>query len=89
MRRWECRPERRVVTIEQVKKVFDALDLRERLIVKLGVIGGMRPREIFGLRCGRIGEGSAEIVERVGKREIDTPKTPKSVRFAAVERSDQ
>jgi integrase len=81
----ECRrPERPVLTIEQVKKIFDALDQRDRLIVKLGVIGGMRCSEIFGLRRGRIGEASVEIVERVCKRDIDTPKTPKSVWLAAL-----
>jgi len=81
----ECRrPERPVLTIDPVKQVFDALDLREWLIVKLGVIGGMRCSEIIGLRRGRIGEASAEIVERVCKRDIDTPKTRKSVRLAAL-----
>ena len=80
----ECtKPERPVMTLDQAKLAFSVLDLRERVIVKLGVLGGMRCSEIFGLRRGRIHEDSADIVERVSRRDIDTPKTEKSVRAVA------
>jgi hypothetical protein len=37
-----------------VKRCLEVLDLRERLIVKLAIIAGMRPGEIFGLTWGRL-----------------------------------
>jgi integrase len=81
----ECKkPERPVMTLEQAKLAFSVLDLRERLVMKLGVLAGMRVSEIFGLRRGRVGEDSAEIVERVSRRDVDTPKTEKSLRTAAL-----
>jgi integrase len=79
------RPERRSLTVEEVKKIFKALvQLRERLIVKLAILAGMRPGEIFGLRRGGFGECFASIQERVYRGTIDTPKTEKSVRIAAL-----
>src|SRR5207249_3661020 len=62
----------------------DRVNLRERLIVKLAVLAGMRPGEISGLRRGQIGESSAAIEQRVYRGTIDTPKTHKSKRFAAL-----
>ena len=79
------RPERRSLTIEEVKKVFNALvELRERLIVKLAILAGMRPGEILGRRRGGFAECVASIQERVYRGVIDTPKTEKSVRIAAL-----
>jgi integrase len=79
------RPERRSLTIEEVKKVFSVLaDLRDRLIVKLAILGGMRPGEIFGLRRGGFAECVTSIHERVYRGIIDTPKTEKSTRIAAL-----
>jgi len=81
----ECpKPNRTVMTLEQVKRAFGLLELRERCIFKLGVIGGLRCSEIFGLRRGRVKQDRVGIVERVCKRDIDTPKTEKSVREAAL-----
>jgi len=64
--------------------MFEVLDLRERLIVKLAVIGGMRCSEIFGLRISRVKGDYLEIAERCSRRDIDTPKTAKSVRTVAL-----
>lgn len=81
----ECRPASRpVMTMEQAKTAFNALELRERVVLKLGVLAGLRCSEIFGLRRGRVKEGYVEITERVCRRDLDTPKTAKSVRQAAV-----
>ena len=86
----ECRPPSRpVMTMDEAKTAFNAVDLRERVVLKLAVIAGMRCSEIFGLRRGRVKNGHVEIVERVCRRDIDTPKTEKSVREAAVSRSLQ
>jgi integrase len=78
------RGERLVMTIEEVKKCLAVLDLRERLIVQLAIIAGMRPGEIFGLTWKRVGPDYADIRQRVYKGLIDTPKTVQSVRQAAL-----
>jgi integrase len=79
-----ARPEHPTLSLKEVKRVFDTLSLRERLIVKLAVLAGMRPGEIFGLKRGRISCSSAAIEQRVYRGIIDTPKTHKSKRFAAL-----
>jgi integrase len=84
----ECaQPKRPMMTVDQVKKVLDVLDLRERLIFKLGVFAGMRCSEIFGLRRGRVQDDYVEVLERVSRRDIDKPKTAKSVRKVALSRA--
>jgi integrase len=81
----ECTPPKRPMMNEKdVKQAIDVLDLRERVVVKLAVIAGMRVSEIFGLRRGRVKDGYVEIRERVCKRDIDSPKTAKAVRRAAL-----
>ncbi len=86
----EClKPTRLVMTVEQVKRALEVLDLRERLVFKLGVLAGMRCSEIFGLRRCRVKEDHVEVVERVSRRDIDTPKTAKSVRNVALSTSVQ
>jgi integrase len=79
-----AQPKRPVMTIDQVKKALEVLDLRERLVFKLGVLAGMRCSEIFGLRRGRVQDDYVEVVERVSRRDIDTPKTAKSRRKVAL-----
>jgi len=79
-----ARRERRVMTLAEVNRCIEVLDLRERLIVKLAIIAGMRPGEIFGLCWGRLFATYAEIVQRVYRGDIDTPKTHQSVRDAAL-----
>ena len=56
------------------------LDLRERLIFRLAVFGGMRPGEILAIRLGNIREDSILIDQRVYKGNIDTPKGRKGKR---------
>src|SRR5262249_48780369 len=44
----ECsRPEHRTMAVDEIKRAFGALELRERLIFKLAVLAGLRPGEIF------------------------------------------
>jgi integrase len=78
------RPDHPVMTIPQLVSAFEALEFRERLIAKLGVIGGMRPGEIFGLTWGRIAETYAEVRQRIYRGLVDTPKTHQSRRDAAL-----
>lgn len=78
------RPTHRTMSVDEVKCAFAALPLRERLIFKLAVLAGMRPGEIFALRCGRITETALHIRERVYRGRVDTPKTHKSKRSVAL-----
>src|SRR5262252_2024808 len=81
----ECsKPEHRTMTVEEVKRAFDVLELRERLIFKLAVLVGLRPGEIFGLRRTRLSENTADIQERIYRGKVDTPKTQKSIRVGAL-----
>ena len=75
---------RRVPNWEELRKVFSVLDLRERLIYMLAFVAGMRPSEIFGLKWNRIHDCRAEIVQRVYRGKVDSPKTTRSRREAAL-----
>jgi integrase len=79
-----ARPINPVLTAQQVGQLLSALAPRERLIAKLAILAGMRPGEIFGLTWGRITEASADERQRVYRGKLDTPKTKKSVREAAL-----
>jgi integrase len=78
------RGQRLVMTIEEVKKCFEVLECRERLIVRLAIVAGMRPGEIFGLTWDRVGPDYADIRQRVYRGLIDRPKTVQSIRDAAL-----
>ena len=73
-----------MMNLAEVKKLFSLLEQRERLIVKLAVLTGMRPGEIFGLTWGRLQDEHAEIRQRVYRGEVDTPKTTNSIREVAL-----
>jgi integrase len=78
------KPDRKVLSIPEAVAVFQTLELRERLVAKLALLGGMRPGEIFALRWRRVEETFAEVKERVYDGILDSPKTDHSVRKAAV-----
>jgi integrase len=74
----------RVMTMEEVRVMFRVLEVRERLIAKLVILAGMRPGEIFGLKWSRLETDYADIRQRVYRGDLDTPKSVRSVRFAAL-----
>ena len=79
--------ERRAMTLEEVRKclmVLDVLDIRERLVVQLAIIAGMRPGEVLGLTWKYVGPDYIDVRQRVYKGKIDTPKTKQSIRKAAL-----
>ncbi len=78
------RAERRVMTIEEVRTCFSVLAQRERLVVKLAILAGMRPGEIFALTWGRLTTTYVDIRQRIYRGVIDSPKTSFSVRQAAL-----
>lgn len=79
-----ARADKRVMDIADVQNCFRVLEQRERLVVKLAVLAGMRPGEIFALTWGRMSETYADIRQRVYRGVIDTPKTSLSIRQAAL-----
>jgi integrase len=78
------RPEHRTMKKEEVMRLFEVLDVRERLIAKLAIVAGMRTGEIFALKWGRLTSTHAHIMQRVYHGDIDTPKTHHSIRLAAL-----
>jgi integrase len=78
------RAETRRMTLEEVRQLFSVLGLRERVIAGLAVLAGMRPGEIFALTLSRAQSEFANIQQRVYRGEIDSPKTFKSRRLAAL-----
>src|ERR1017187_4094339 len=78
---------RRMATVGEIAKAFAVVDLRERLIFKLAGIAGMRPGEIFGLKWVNLEPPYADVCQRVYHGDIDTPKSPKSIRKVALSES--
>ena len=72
------------LTLEQVRLLYSALDLRERVIAGLAVSSELRPGEIFVLRRSHVGAGYVDIRQRVYQGVIDTPKTFNSMRRAGL-----
>ena len=81
----ECpRPITRSMTIEEVRKLYGVLGVRERLIAGLAIGAGMRPGEIFAPTWHRLESQYADIRQRVYRGDIDSPKSTYSVRWAAL-----
>lgn len=78
------RPEHTSMTMEEVQKCFLPVEQRERLILKLAILAGLRPGEIFGLKWGHFMGTHVHICQRVYRGQIDSPKTSNSVRKAAL-----
>ncbi len=78
------RPERPVMNGEEVQRCFSVLEMRERLIVKLALLAGLRPGEILGLKWEHMSETHADIRQRVYRGHVDSPKTSNSIRKAAL-----
>jgi integrase len=72
------------MSFEEVNRTFGALAQRERLIVKIAILAGMRPGEIFGLTWGRPQGEYAEIRQRIYRGQLGSPNTLKSVREVAL-----
>ncbi len=84
----QCRPgrERRVLTADEFFKLMSVLDLREKAIVRLATIEGMRPGEILALQVGdlELSESRINIRRRLYRGNIDTPKNVRGTREVAL-----
>ena len=78
------RPEHTIMTFGQIDTCLRALKNRERLVVKFAVLAGLRPGEILGLKWRHLFATHAEVRQRVYRDRIDTPKTRRSIRNAAL-----
>jgi integrase len=78
------RPHVPSMTFDQVRLFFSVLGIREKVIGGLAILAGMRPGEIFALRRSVLETSSADIVQRVYRGKLDTPKTFNSTRLAAL-----
>jgi integrase len=76
--------QKRRMTEEEVTRALSALGLRERLMVKLAIFGGLRPGELLALQGGDVEECAVRIRQRVYRGVIDTPKSTKSFRTVAI-----
>ena len=79
-----ARATRRVMSIEEVQECFRVLDRSERLVVKLAILAGMRPGEIFALTWRRLTATFVDVRQRVYRGIMDTPKSSLSIRQAAL-----
>ncbi len=81
----DCKPGRgiRPLTEEEVKQYLCTLDLRERLMARLGIYEGLRPGEILAIRWGALQSDAVFVQQRVYQGKFDTPKSGKT-RDAAV-----
>lgn len=78
------RAEKRVLTQEQLSLIISVLDVRERLIVKLAGVCGLRPGEIVGLQWGDEQPDGLHITRAIYRGIIQTPKSTNSERLAAL-----
>jgi integrase len=78
------RPEYTTMSLGQIATCIKALKNRERLVLKFAVLAGLRPGEILGLQWRHLLVTHANICQRVYRGAIDTPKTQRSVRNAAL-----
>jgi integrase len=76
----------RAMSVEEVRIALAAVELREQLLLYMGIFSGFRPGEMLGLQRRHVAvDGSAVNVEqRVYRGIIDDPKTDPSRREVAV-----
>jgi integrase len=78
-----CKPQakKRVLSPDLFRRAEMCLEIRERLMLLLAVVEGLRPGEIVGLRCGDISaDGLCHIQRRIYRRVMDVPKSDRGER---------
>jgi integrase len=75
---------KRVMSWQEVRLLFSAIEARELAICMLATIGGARPGEIFALKWRHVKGDHVEIEQRLYRGKIDTPKTNQSRRSVAL-----
>ncbi len=68
------------MTGEDFQRAQMCLEIRERLILRLGTVEGLRPGEIIGLKCRNLSEDGLSIERRIYRRVADDPKSKRGER---------
>jgi integrase len=79
--------ERLVLTIDQARRLLAAFPVRERLIIKLCGLAGLRPGEALATKWSDLSDKGLRITRRVYRGKLDTPKSKKGNRLAALSKS--
>jgi integrase len=75
--------------LDQFIRAQMSLDIRERLILRLGVAAGLRPSEMMGLKIGDVSEQGLEIQRRIYRRVNDSTKSKRGERFVPLDSGSQ
>jgi integrase len=83
--------ETRAMTAEEFNAAAEAFDIRERVILYLGCLAGMRPGELLALQRGDFGPAcrTAEVRRRVYRGRLNVPKNGKFRTVAVPEQTAQ
>lgn len=78
-----CKPakQKRVMTAEDLIRAQMCLDIRERLMLLLVTVEGLRAGEMMALKCGDIQEDGIHVNRRIYCGIIDSPKSENSRRI--------
>ncbi len=76
--------DQRVLSINELSTIISVLPLRDKLIISLAGISGLRPGEILALAWESVHEDGLHITRDIYRGHIQTPKTSTSVRTAAI-----
>ncbi|HEY4360293.1 MAG TPA: tyrosine-type recombinase/integrase [Bryobacteraceae bacterium] len=79
--------DKRVLSLDELRTLLAALPLREKLVISLAGISGLRPGEILGLQWHDLQPDGLHITRGIYRGIIQTPKTHHSVRTAAISTS--
>ena len=78
------RRQKRYLTIDEVRTIINNLPLRDKIIISLASISGLRPGEILALQWGDITSDGLRITRGIYRGIIQTPKSHHSSRTAAI-----
>jgi integrase len=86
------KPSERYYTVEEVHLLLSRATGRDHLIIRLFLVAGLRPAELFALRVNDVQKGEIYIDEALkqaetGKDRIGDPKTPESENGVAIPES--
>ncbi len=76
----------RAMSVEEVNIALGAVELREQVLLQMGVFSGFRPGEMLGLQRRHVSENATvvKVEQRVYRGDIDDPKTAPSRREVAI-----
>ena len=86
-----CKPhdKKEILVLDQFVRAQISLDIRERLILRLGVAAGLRPSEMMGLKIADVSEQGLEIRRRIYRRVNDCTKSKRGERSVPLDSGSQ